>query len=551
MNQVRYVETLKKTVKFFEAVLAASKDGVLITDESAGILVANQSFCSVFDCSPGDLVETSLFDWLSAFEGDAVAHWTNLQNTVCQQGFCSNVDFELMTNDTPQVFSVNASSLDLETGQEKGPIALVSIWRDITLRKNAEAVLTQANALLEERVAIDRIKSELEKERISAELIKAKKMEAMGIMAGGVAHDLNNILTGIVGYPELILMKLPKKSELRKLIEAVRESGRKAATVVADLLAVARGAACIREVHNLNGLSKDYLQSPEGEEIISFYPNIIFKQQFEAKRPTILCSPVHVGKCLMNLVANAAEAIGAEVAGTVVVSTQNQYVDGEMSAAYALKMGEYIVLTVQDTGPGISDADLERIFEPFYTRKAMGRSGTGLGLTVVWNTMRDHDGKVLVESSDAGTCFELYFPLNREKGVIQVEEETRERFVGQGERILLVDDEPQSLDVASGMLVSLGYKVDTACSGEQALAFVQDQSVDVLVVDMLMEPGMNGRQTYEEILKLYPDQKALIVSGFSENDDVKATLRLGAGGFVRKPYSMYQLGRAVNEVLKK
>lgn len=407
MSEVRSqdIEILKKTVRFFEAVLSASQDGVLITNEDAVVLVANQSFCSLFDCFPGDLIETSLFDWLSAFERDPVSDWLALQNAVYSKGVCSNIEFELMNDAVPQFFSVNASSLTLQTDEERGALAVVSIWRDVTLKKNTEADLERANIMLEQRVAerteelklerdnfvnllTERISSEREKERIAAELVKAKKMEVMGMMAGGVAHDLNNILTGIVGYPELILMKLPEDSTLRKPVEAIRASGRKAATVVADLLTVARGAASTREVRNLNVLIKEYLSSPEYERLKSLYPDIIFRHRLEAEQPVALCSPVHVGKCLMNLAINAAEAIGSGVEGTVVVATLNQYVNAAASTEHSIKKGDYLVLSVRDTGPGIPHTELEHIFEPFYTKKIMGRSGTGLGLTVAWNTMR-------------------------------------------------------------------------------------------------------------------------------------------------------------------
>jgi CheY-like chemotaxis protein len=371
------------------------------------------------------------------------------------------------------------------------------------------------------------------------------------MMAGGVAHDLNNILTGIVGYPELVLMKLPQNSELIKPVEAIRNSGRKAATVVADLLTVARGSVSLREVHNLNVLIKEHLSSPECKKLKSFYPNIIFCHQLEAAYPVALCSPVHVGKCLMNLATNAAEAVGSDTDGTVVITTQNQYIDAAASAEHNIKKGDYLVLTVQDTGPGIPHAELEHIFEPFYTKKIMGRSGTGLGLTVAWNTMKDHNGKILVESDDKGTCFQLYFPVRKKEGCVYLKADNVDKLAGHGERILLVDDESESLDVAREMLEALGYTVDTVCSGEQAVQFVKDTPVDLLVIDMLMEPGINGRQTYQEILKLYPGQKAIIASGFSESEDVQATLQLGAGGFVKKPYSMCQLGRAVSGALRK
>ncbi|MCI5211131.1 MAG: PAS domain S-box protein, partial [Candidatus Electrothrix sp. ATG2] len=233
----------------------------------------------------------------------------------------------------------------------------------------------------------DRKQDEEEKKKLEKELHQSQRLESIGLLAGGVAHDLNNILSGIIGYPELLLLDLPQESKLREPIEAIHESGQRAAAVVADLLTVARGAASTREVHSLNSLVLEYLRSPECEKLKSLYPNIIFRHQLEAAQPAVLCSPVHVKKCLMNLVTNAAEAFGVYAEGTVILTTLNHLVDGPTNT-YHMEKGEYVVLNVQDNGPGIPQKDLEHIFEPFYTKKIMGRSGTGLGLTVVWNTMR-------------------------------------------------------------------------------------------------------------------------------------------------------------------
>lgn len=401
--------------------------------------------------------------------------------------------------------------------------------------KELRTIAHRANVLLEE------------KEQTQAELHRAKRMESIGLMAGGVAHDLNNILSGIVGYPELLLHNLPKDSELRGPIEAIHESGQRAATVVADLLTVARGAASVREIHNLNSLTQEYLNSPEYSKLKSLHPDVTCHQQLAATQPELLCSPVHIKKCLMNLVTNATESIAG--AGEIIVSTYNIQITAADRVTRDLEEGVYVVLSIQDTGPGISSTDVAHIFEPFYTKKAMGRSGTGLGLTVVWNTMKDHNGRVFVESDDKGTCFQLYFPVCKKKTIVHVKNDKAEEITGNGEHILVVDDEPQLRDIASHMLRTMGYKVDSVCSGELAIEFVKKNPVDLLLLDMLMEPGVNGRQAYEKIIKLYPNQKALIVSGFSENEDVKATLRLGADGFMKKPYSMDQLGRAVKEVL--
>jgi PAS domain S-box-containing protein len=382
---------------------------------------------------------------------------------------------------------------------------------------------------------------------LERKLARAEKMQAIGLMASGVAHDLNNILSGIVSYPELLLLKLPENSDLRKSVMAIHESGKRAATVVADLLTVARGAAAEWEVHDLNQMVREYLESPECTKLKELYPHISRQVNLDATEPFISCSQTHIKKCLMNLVTNAAEAIGEQ--GVVKIATRNRYLVME-KGKQGLPEGQYIVLTVEDNGPGISETDLEHIFEPFYTRKVMGRSGTGLGLTVVWNTVQDHGGRIQVESSDGGTVFQLFFPI-ADGQAPRAEQDDDGAFNPNGnqEHLLLVDDEPQLREIAAQILEGLNYKVDLAESGEQAVEFIKKQPVDLVLIDMLMEPGMNGRQTFEEIVRIEPGQKAIIVSGFSESSDAKAALKLGAKGFLKKPYSIDQLAMAIKKSL--
>jgi len=180
----------------------------------------------------------------------------------------------------------------------------------------------------------------------------------------------------------------------------------------------------------------------------------------------------------------------------------------------------------------------------------MGQSGSGLGLAVVWNTMEDHGGKVLVKSGTKGTTFTLYFSVYKGQEAVQIKNSDKIASTDGNERILVIDDEPYLQDIAKKMLQFLGYNVNAVNSGEAAIEFVKQTPVDLLVIDMLMDPGLNGRETYEKILKLYPEQKAIIVSGFSESDDVKAALQLGAGGFMKKPYSLDRFGRLVKDVLE-
>lgn len=379
-------------------------------------------------------------------------------------------------------------------------------------------------------------------------LRKAEKMEAIGLMAGGVAHDLNNILAGLVGYPDLLLMNLPPDSRLRPPLEAIRGSGQRAAEVVSDLLTIARGAAASREVANINTLIEDYLDSPECRKIKAAHPDIRCETRLDPDLLNIMCSPIHVKKCIMNLLNNAAEAIDGH--GRVVVATQNRYIDKPLAGNQYMQKGAYVVLIISDTGPGIPDKDIDRIFEPFYTKKIMGKSGTGLGLAVVWNTVQDHGGGIRVVSSERGTTFELFFPATRQELSTHRNKVEMEALRGHGEKILVVDDEAQQRDVASRILTSLGYEVVCAESGEKAVECVRNERFDLVVLDMIMDPGVNGRKTYEKILQVHPGQSAIIVSGFSENGEVKAAQRLGAGKFVRKPYTFAQIGEAVMQALQ-
>ncbi len=216
-----------------------------------------------------------------------------------------------------------------------------------------------------------------------------------------------------------------------------------------------------------------------------------------------------------------------------------------------MRMGEYIVLTVSDDGSGISAEDLERIFEPFYTKKVMGRSGTGLGLAVVWNTVQDHNGYINVTSSEKGTVFELYFPVTREEVADVDEEVPLEDYLGHGEKILVVDDEERQREIACGMLTKLGYNPEAVSSGEDAIEYVKEHSVDLIVLDMVMPKGINGRKAYEEIIKIRPGQKAIIASGYAKTKEVDIAQKLGTGKYIKKPYTLEKVGRAIKEELEK
>ncbi|MBN1850849.1 MAG: response regulator [Deltaproteobacteria bacterium] len=384
-----------------------------------------------------------------------------------------------------------------------------------------------------------------EKRMLEQKLVQAQKMEAIGTLAGGVAHDLNNILSGIVSYPDLLLMDLPDDSPMRNAILTIRQSGKKAAAIVQDLLTLARRGVSINQVLNLNKIVDEYTRSPEYQKLLSFHPNVEIEFRLAEDLLNIKGSSVHLSKMLMNLTSNAFEATMNK--GKVIISTENRYVDMQKGLHHDLVEGEYVVLAVADEGIGISNEDLKNIYEPFYTKKIMGRSGTGLGMSVVWGTVKDHRGYIDTKSSEGhGTTFEIYIPATRSK-TEDVFKPKLEEYTGNGETILIVDDVEQQRTIASNMLFRLNYTVDTVPSGEQAIEYLREKTVDLVILDMIMPPGMDGLDTYLAIKKIHPDLKVIIASGFSETDRVKKAMRLGVREYIKKPYSMETIGMAVKK----
>lgn len=278
-----------------------------------------------------------------------------------------------------------------------------------------------------------------EKEKLQLQLQRSEKMEAIGTLAGGVAHDLNNVLSGIVSYPELILMDIPEEDvKLRKQIKTFQKSGEKAAAIVQDLLTLARRGVVTNDVMNLNDVIEDYLQSRECDVLKIHHPDVTIKVNLRKDLPNVLGSSVHLSKTIMNLASNAAEAITGK--GTIIISSDHRYVDKSMTGFDQLAEGSYVVIGVADDGIGIAEEHINKIFEPFYTKKKMGRSGTGLGLAVVWSTIEDHNGHIDVRSEQGrGTTFTLYLPVSRKDTVERTTTGSIEDYIGEGS-ILVVDD---------------------------------------------------------------------------------------------------------------
>ena len=516
------IEALKDSEKRYRDLFDGAGEGILVAEVATQrFRYANPAICRMLGYSEAALTSMSVQDihpkkslvrGLAIFEKQAMGTGESILS-----------DIRFVRSDGSVIFvDIKATPVTFD-----GVSCNLGFFTDVTARR-AAAVEHQA---------------------LATRLHRSEKMEALGLLAGGVAHDLNNILSGLVSYPQLLLMDLPDESPLRGPIRTIENSGKRAAAIVQDLLTLARRGVAVSRVTNLNRVVSDYLQSPEHEKLKKYHPNVAFDLDLGDCLMDVKGSPVHLSKTVMNLVSNAAEAADP-AKGLIALSTRNQYVDRPIRGYDEVKEGDYTVLTVTDDGSGIAPEDLKRIFEPFYSKKVMGRSGTGLGMAVVWGTVKDHNGYIdVVSTQGRGTTFTLYFPATRETRHAEIEDRSMHGLRGRGETILVVDDIPDQREIATRILTRLGYTVASVPSGEAAVEYMKTGRADLLILDMIMDPGMDGLDTYREILKNHPGQKTIIASGFSENDRVREAHRLGASQYVKKPYTIESIGKAVKTEL--
>ena len=515
-------EALRESEEKFRALVESSIDGIVVVQENK-IVFANQKTLEMFGYdSADDMVGQVFTTFVSPKYHDMIIQWGIAKEK--GQNVPSRYEFKALRKSGAEF----DAELSLSTITYQGHLASQGVVRDVTESKLADK----------------------EKERLEFRLQQAQRMEAVGSLAGGVAHDLNNILSGIVSYPDLMLMRIPEDSPLRKPISTMKESGKKAAFIVQDLLTLARRGLATTEVANLNDIISEYLISPEHQKLKLYHPDVEVQTHLEMSLLNILGSPVHLSKTVMNLVSNAAEAMA--VGGNILISTENRYVDRPIRGYDEVEEGDYVMLTVSDTGVGIPSEEIGRIFEPFFTKKKLGRSGTGLGMAVVWSTVKDHNGYINVQSAEGqGTTFTLYFPATRQQLVKGQSPLNVQDYMGNGQSILVVDDVREQREIAFTILSELGYSVTTVSSGEEAVEHMQKNAVDLLLLDMIMDPGIDGLDTYKKILQLHPGQKAIIASGFSETHRVKEAQRLGAREYVKKPYTLEKIGVVVKAELEK
>ncbi|MFP4347030.1 MAG: PAS domain S-box protein [Desulfococcaceae bacterium] len=517
-DRIKAEKALRESELKFRTLFDASPQGILLTEVDSGrIIDANREFCEATGLNRKEVMGKSAIEL----------------------GLFTTEDRQRLIGILQERGEVRGLEMTFSLGK-RGAIPTLVFTRMVYL-ENIRFLLSIIVDMRAQK------KAQAEKAALQEKLARSKKMEALGLLAGGVAHDLNNILSGIVSYPELLLTNPDLGEKERRALRVIQESGMRAAAVVGDMLTVTRGVASTKQILNPNALIEDYLGSPEFAELKGRHPLIDYRTDLAPDLFNISGSALHLRKSLMNLVINGSEAMTA--AGPLVLRTRNRYVDRPLKGYDEVLAGEYVVIEVRDGGSGISPEDLDRIFEPFYTKKVMGRSGTGLGLAVVWNTVQDHGGYINVHSDENGTAFELYLPVSRHRIEEKKAPVPPADYRGNGQRILVVDDEESQREIACEILTTLGYRAEAVSGGKEAVAYVKNHPVDLVVLDMVMAPGIGGRETYAEILNIHPDQKAIIASGFSESEEVHETQRMGAGRYIKKPYTLENIGLAIRETL--
>ena len=502
---------LKESEERFQRLVEYTPDALYLHDMDGNIIDVNHLACESLGYSKEELLTMKIQDIEQNFiSGKHAERWRQMSPNVP-----ATIESVQKRKDG-STFPVEIRIWIFESGENQHMLALV---RDITERKITEE----------------------EKKRMEAQLAYSQKMQSIGTLAGGIAHNFNNLLMGIQGNASLIQFnKKPDDPDFNRLsiIHKLVESG---SSLTAQLLGYAREGRYEVKPLNFNQLVKE-----TADTFSSARKDLTLHQDLSESLYGVKADKGQIDQALLNLYLNAADSMPN--GGEIFLSTRNVTHKDMHDKSYKPVPGNYVLLTVRDTGSGIDDEIMGRIFEPFFTTKGLA-NGTGLGLASVYGVVKGHRGYIDVLSQKSqGTSFQIYLPATNEK---MKEDKTASDYILKGEEtILLVDDESIIIDTGRQMLEFLGYNVLIATGGKEAVKLYKEYSdkIDMLLLDMVM-PDMNGGDTYDKIKEINPKIKALLSSGYSIDGEAKIILKRGCNGFIQKPFSINKLSASIRDIL--
>ena len=509
-------DALRESEEKYRTILESIEEGCFETDMDGNLTFFSNPFLKILGYSRDELLGGNTGAYTSP---DTAAGMERITERLRETGKPENVtDYDVICKDGSNV-SLELS-VSLLKDQDGLPMGYRGVLRDVSERK----------------------KTEEEKYKLESQLQQAQKMESIGTLAGGIAHDFNNILMGIQGNASLMLLKIESDHPNYEKIKNIETYVQNGTELTKQLLGFARRGKYLIRATDLN-------------EIIDKSSSLFARTKKEIRVHATLLEDLwpaevdrgQIEQVLLNLYVNAWQAMAN--GGDLYLQTENVILDRSYVKPYKVEPGRYIKISVSDTGVGIDKETQERIFEPFFTTKEMGR-GTGLGLASVYGIIKSHGGYINVYSEqEKGTVFTIYLPASQK--AVSSEKETGPTTIIKGSgAILLIDDEKMILDVGIELLEELGYTVQSAMSGQEAIDIFQKDrgQFDLVIMDMIM-PGMGGGETFDRLKEINPEVKVLLSSGYSINGQATKIIRRGCEGFIQKPFNMNQLAEKVQKIL--
>jgi PAS domain S-box-containing protein len=513
-EHVKSEQNLRELEKRFRIAFHTSPDAITITKMDGTYVEINEGFTQLTGHTRKDVIGRSSLD---------INLWNNqkdrktLVDGLLKSRSVVNLEADFRLKDG----SIKTGLMSANLIHLHGEPHILSITRDITARKKAEE----------------------EKAKLEAQLRQVYKMEAIGTMAGGIAHDFNNILTIILGNADLARYVMKEDGPARQYVDKILDASGRAKEMVRQILAFSRQAK-----QNLAPVKPHMVFAETLKLLRSTIPSSIdIQQELDPQCRTINADPTQLNQVLMNLCANAVHAMDEK--GTLKVSLQEVQL-GQKGTRHKVNMkpGPYALLTVADTGKGISSGVKERIFDPFFTTKKVGE-GTGMGLSVVHGIVENHGGMISVESTPGeSTTFKIYFPIV-EKAAIAIKDIDTPQYKG-NEHILFVDDEEALVELAAEMLHLYGYKVTSKTSSKEALEAFQaaPDDFDLVITDQTM-PDISGSELSKELLNIRADIPIILCTGYSAKISAEIAEKIGIADFFLKPFDTEKLLRSVRKVL--